>query len=302
MKVGVFEDFAWDHPSYKLMRLAFQSENRRLMLGLVAAFDRLSPKLWKIYQDAGSGFPDRSTMARDMEKLLHFVVDAITSADADGRLSNLWRDLLHKGLSDTALISVIRLAHQLREPLVDLQNTWQPPIVDHLDQVLHATLTGSLKIIAWLEKLPADQSFDRMHHAWRGLTAGLYQQDGTGLWHLLQDARLGLGDDGIIIQQLRDSKLRADLRLIFKALWSLESEWVLGALDEWEELALSTQKALHYFEKNVQWRGTGAMSYQYFIKTLDHQMQDGQKRLRDQLNLFRSWLQAEDCNKRNTAC
>ncbi len=302
MKVGVFEDFAWDHPSYKLMRLAFQSENRRLMLGLVAAFDRLSPKLWRIYQDAASAFPDRPAMARDLEKLAHFAIDGIASADEQGLLSNLWRDLLKKGLSDQAIIAVIRLTHQLRAPLVDLQNNWQPSIKDNLDAVLHSTLTASLKMIASLEKLPADQSFDQMHRAWKGMTSGLYDQDGTELWHLLQDRRLGLGPDGIIIQQLRNSELRADLRLVLRALWSLESEWVLAALDEWEELALSTQKVLHYFEKNVQWRGTGAMSYQYFIKTLDAQMQDGQKRLRDQLNLLRSWLRAEVCEKGKDAC
>jgi hypothetical protein len=302
MKVGVFEDFAWDHPSYKLMRFAFQSENRRMMLGMVAAFDRLSPKLWKIYQDAASGFPDRPTMARDMEKLLHFAVDAVSSADEQGTLSLLWRDLLHKGLSDRALITLIHLTHHLREPLLDLQNTWQPSLYEHLDQVLQSTLTGTLKMIGWLEKLPAQQSFDLMHRAWLGMSAGLYEQDGTELWHLLQDKRLGLGDEGIIMQQLRDPDLRADLRLVLKALWSLESDWVLAALDEWEELALSTQKVLHYFERNVQWRGKGAISYQYFIKTLDHQMQDGQKRLQDQLNLLRTWLRDDGCEKGEDAC
>ncbi|HET9235822.1 MAG TPA: hypothetical protein VFO10_01145 [Oligoflexus sp.] len=302
MKVGVFEDFAWDHPSYKLMRLAFQSENRRLMLGLVAAFDRLSPKLWKIYQDAASGFPDRTVMAHDLDKLLRFTVDAVASADDEGSLSHLWQDLFKKGLSDKALLSVIRLTHQLREPLVDLQNNWQPSLRSELDAVLQATLEGGLHIIQWLEKMPRDQSFDRMQKALRGMTAGLYERDGTELWHLLQDRRLGLGPDGIIMQQLRDPKLRADLRLVFKAFRALETEWVLAALDEWEELARSTQKVLHYFEKNVAWRGTGAISYQYFIKTLDQQMQDGQKRLRDQLNLIRIWLRREDCEKGNAAC
>lgn len=302
MKVGVFEDFAWDHPSYKLMRLAFQSENRRLMLGLVAAFDRLSPKLWKIYQDAASGFPDRTVMAHDLDKLLRFAVDAVASADRDGTLSHLWRQLLHKGFGDEALLAVIRLTQQLREPLVDLQNNWQPSLQSQLDQLLLATLEGGLKIVPWLEKMPADQSFDRMQKALRGMTAGLYDQDGTELWHLLQDKRLGLGPDGIIMQQLRDPELRADLRLVLKAFDNLETEWVLAALDEWEALARSTQKVLHYFEKNVAWRGTGAISYQYFIKTLDHQMQDGQKRLQDQLNLLRTWLRDENCDKGNTAC
>ncbi|WP_141735477.1 hypothetical protein [Oligoflexus tunisiensis] len=302
MKVGVFEDFAWDHPSYKLMRLAFQPENRRLMLGLVAAFDRLSPRLWKIYQDAASVQPDRATMARDLEKLLRFAADAILSADGAGELSRLWQDLFQKRLSDEALASVIRLTHQLREPLVDLNNTWQPPLLEKLDDVLHGTITGLLRIIPWLEKLPADQSFDLMLNAWRGMSAGLYAQNGTELWHLLQDRRLGVGDQGILATQLRDPALRADLRLILKSLWSLEAEWVLAALDEWEDLARSTQKVLHYFERNVQWRGPGAVSYQYFIKTLDLQMQDGQRLLREQLNLFRNWLQPETCTRGNTEC
>jgi hypothetical protein len=302
MKVGVFEDFAWDHPSYKLMRLAFQSENRRLMLGLVAAFDRLAPKLWRIYQDAASGFPDRMTMTHDMEKLFHYIVDALTSADSQGELSQLWRHLLQRGWSDQTLTAVIRLTHQLREPLVDLKNSWQEPLQNSLDQLLHSMLGGSLSLISWLEKVPADESFQLMRGAWLGLSAGLYKQDGTELWQLLQDKRLGLGDDGIILLQLRDPNLRADLRLVFKALWALESEWVLAALEEWEELAASTQKVLHYFEKNVQWRGTGAISFQYFIKTLDHQMQNSQKHLRDQLNLLRSWLQAENCDRGNAAC
>jgi hypothetical protein len=171
-----------------------------------------------------------------------------------------------------------------------------------LDGVVHATLEGGLKLIYWLEKMPADQSFDRMQKALRGMTDGLYGRDGSELWRLLQDKRLGLGPDGIIMQQLRDPRLREDLRLVLKAFSDLETEWVLAALDEWEELARSTQKVLHYFEKNVQWRGTGALSYQYFIKTLDHQMQDGLKRLRDQLNLFRTWLRGEDCEKGNSAC
>jgi hypothetical protein len=302
MKVGVFEDFAWDHPSYKLMRLAFQSENRRLMLGLVAAFDRLSPKLWGMYQDAASGFPDRKVMAHDGDKLLRFTVDALASADGEGMLSSLWRDLFKRSLSDHALLSVIRLTHQLREPWVDLENNWQPSLQSALDGVVHATLEGGLKLIYWLEKMPADQSFDRMQKALRGMTDGLYGRDGSELWRLLQDKRLGLGPDGIIMQQLRDPRLREDLRLVLKAFSDLETEWVLAALDEWEELARSTQKVLHYFEKNVQWRGTGALSYQYFIKTLDHQMQDGLKRLRDQLNLFRTWLRGEDCEKGNSAC
>jgi hypothetical protein len=302
MKVGVFEDFAWDHPSYKLMRLAFQSENRRLMLGLVAAFDRLSPKLWRIYHDAASGFPDRKVMAQDLDKLLRFTGDALASADKDGTLSHLWQELLHKGLSDDALLSVIRLTHQLREPLVDLQNTWQSSLEGQLDQLLRATLEGGLRIIPWLEKMPADQGFDQMRKALRGITAGLYDQDGTELWHLLQDKRLGLGPDGIIMQQLREPALRADLRLVLKAFWDLEAEWVLAALNEWEVLARSTQKVLHYFERNVAWRGTGAISYQYFIKTLDHQMRDGQQRLQDQLNLLRAWLRDETCEKGKTTC
>ncbi|MDQ3232475.1 MAG: hypothetical protein M3Q07_11690 [Pseudobdellovibrionaceae bacterium] len=306
MKVGVFEDFAWDHPSYKLMRLAFQSENRRLMLGLVAAFDRLSPKLWKIYQDAKAGYPDLPTMAVDTEKLLRFIAGVLHSADDQGQLSKLWKDLLRQGLADDALASVIRLVHHLREPLVDLNNAWQPSLLENLDQVMHSTLNASLKLTAWLEKIPADASFDLMLRAWRGMTEGSLQHDGRQFWGLLQDRRLGLGENGIILEQMRDPALRADLRFLLKTLWSLEADQVLAAFDEWEDLAISTQKVLHYFEKNVQWRGTGAISYQYFIKTLDHQMENGQQHLRDQLNLLRNWLQpdpvTQNCQSEDAAC
>jgi hypothetical protein len=205
-------------------------------------------------------------------------------------------------LSDETLASGIRLTHLLREPLVDLNNTWQPPLLEKLDDGLHATITGILRMIPWLEKLPADQSFDLMLNAWLGLAPGIYAEDGTGLWQLMQDKRLGLGDQGIIALQLRDRALRAELRFILKTLWSLESSWVLAALDEWESLAVSTEKVLHYFERHVQWRGPGAVSYQYFIKTLDYQMQDGQRLLREQLDLFRRWLLPESCIRGNTEC
>jgi hypothetical protein len=302
MKVGVFEDFAWDHPSYKLMRLAFQSENRRLMLGLVAAFDRLAPKLWKIYQDAASVFPDRMTMTRDMEKLFRFAVDAVASADSQGELSQLWRQLLKRAWSDKALTALIRLTHQLREPLLDLKNNWQEPLQTSLDQLLHGTIGGSLRMMTWLEQLPADVSYHLIRSAWLGMAAGLYEQDGTELWHLLQDKRLGLGDDGMMLAQLRNSDFRADARIVFKSLWALENEWILAALEEWEELAVSTQKTLHYFERNVQWRGAGALVFQYFMKTLDHQVQNGQKLLRDQLNLLRTWLHLDHCERGSAAC